>query len=153
MCSNAVARSRRCGVCGETKDIAEFYQRRGRPSGNYARCKPCSIAAFKARYYGRDPRVVWAEQACMSARKRATRLRLAFTIRPADLLAVAGETCPALGLVLDYRRGKRVGPCSPTVDRLRAADGYVPGNIAVISMRANQIKSDATPDEVLAVWR
>jgi hypothetical protein len=31
--------------------------------------------------------------------------------------------------------------------------GYVPGNIRVISMRANRIKTDATADELRAVLR
>lgn len=39
-------------------------------------------------------------------------------------------------------------------DRLAAGKGYVPGNVAIISMRANQIKNDATAEEHcrVAAW-
>ena len=41
---------------------------------------------------------------------------------------------------------------SPTLDRLIPELGYVPGNIAVISMKANRIKSDTdNPAEMAAV--
>jgi hypothetical protein len=43
---------------------------------------------------------------------------------------------------------------SPTLDKIIPELGYVRGNIAVISHRANRIKSDATLAEVLklAAW-
>lgn len=38
-----------------------------------------------------------------------------------------------------------------SLDRIVPSLGYVPGNVAVISHRANRIKSDATADELRAV--
>lgn len=60
--------------------------------------------------------------------------------------------CPALGIPL-YRAGGAAaqGPNSPTLDRVTPELGYVRGNVRVISSRANQIKSDATPEELLRV--
>jgi len=60
--------------------------------------------------------------------------------------------CPVLGLPL-YRNtgGRAQGPNSPTVDRINPALGYVRGNVRVLSSRANAIKSDATPEELLRV--
>lgn len=40
---------------------------------------------------------------------------------------------------------------SPTLDRIDNAAGYVPGNIVVVSYMANSIKTNATPEQVLAV--
>jgi hypothetical protein len=40
---------------------------------------------------------------------------------------------------------------SPTLDRTIPDLGYVPGNIDIISQRANVIKNDATPEEVQMV--
>jgi hypothetical protein len=37
---------------------------------------------------------------------------------------------------------------APTLDRINNSCGYVPGNVAVISWRANRIKCDATPEEL-----
>ena len=57
--------------------------------------------------------------------------------------------CPILGLPLAQKLGKKGGgPCSPSLDKVIPEIGYVPGNIIVISNRANRIKSDATIEEL-----
>lgn len=56
-----------------------------------------------------------------------------------------------LGLRLRVRNGKGTNPNSATLDRLIPKLGYVPGNVAVISDRANRIKADATVEEITAV--
>lgn len=43
------------------------------------------------------------------------------------------------------------GDNSPTLDKIEPALGYVPGNIIVISGRANRLKADATIDELRAI--
>jgi hypothetical protein len=58
--------------------------------------------------------------------------------------------CPALGILLTPGKGK-VGPNSPTLDRITPELGYVRGNVAVISHKANAIKNNATPLELHAV--
>jgi hypothetical protein len=55
--------------------------------------------------------------------------------------------CPLLGIPLFQMRG-RAGPNSPSLDRIDPTKGYVPGNVWVISWRANQIKPDATLQEL-----
>ena len=81
---------------------------------------------------------------------RAKRSGIIFTI---PFEAIVWPThCPALGVRLDY--GRKQGsplPNSPSLDRIKPALGYVAGNVAVISMRANQIKQNATADEVHSV--
>ena len=65
---------------------------------------------------------------------------------------VVPDFCPVLGLPL-YRNtgGRAQGSNSPTVDRIDPDKGYVKGNGRVISSRANAIKSNATPEELLRV--
>jgi hypothetical protein len=58
--------------------------------------------------------------------------------------------CPVLGIPLS------VGPngghdASPSVDRIDPEKGYVSGNMCVISMRANRIKNNASPEELRRV--
>lgn len=55
----------------------------------------------------------------------------------------------AAALPLMTMRARR-GPCdtSPTLDKIRPMKGYVPGNIAVISSRANRIKNNETDPAV-----
>lgn len=69
-----------------------------------------------------------------------------FTITAADLGELP-DTCPVLGIPLYFGDGV-VGPNSPTIDRIDPALGYVPGNVMVISHRANTIKHNATIEEI-----
>ena len=61
--------------------------------------------------------------------------------------------CPVLGLEIDYSRGtkKRAQNNSPSLDRIIPEKGYVLSNIRVISWRANNLRSDATADELRKV--
>jgi hypothetical protein len=58
------------------------------------------------------------------------------------------DKCPVLGI--DMKRGAD-GQNSPSIDRKIGALGYVPGNVCVISARANRIKNDATLAELEAL--
>ena len=82
------------------------------------------------------------------AKKRASSRGLPFDLVPSDV--VIPERCPVLGIPLVVNSGK-CGPDSPTLDRVIPAFGYVKGNVAVISHRANTVKSDASADELAAV--
>lgn len=91
-----------------------------------------------------------------TARSRALRKGLDFTITLEDL--VIPEVCPVLGIPLHTTRGLKTRGFpmghTPTVDRIDNTKGYIPGNVAIISWRANALKKDATAEEVekLLVW-
>lgn len=87
---------------------------------------------------------------CYSARRRALERKLPFSITPADIKIP--EMCPVLGMKLK-KCGYRGSDNSPTVDRIIPGKGYVPGNIVVISHRANRIKNNATLAELRAIVR
>jgi hypothetical protein len=57
------------------------------------------------------------------------------------------DTCPLLGLPLLYA-GDLVSDHSATLDRKSPKLGYTRGNVAVISHRANRLKSDSTIEEL-----
>jgi hypothetical protein len=67
-----------------------------------------------------------------------------FTITVEDI--VIPQTCPVFGTTL-VRDGED-RDAWPSVDRFVPSLGYVPGNIMVISYRANRIKNDATLAEL-----
>jgi hypothetical protein len=86
-----------------------------------------------------------------AAKQRAKKLGLPFNITEGDI--VIPEVCPVLGIPL--LRGDSTSTFnSPSLDRIVPALGYVRGNIAVISKRANSIKNDANADELrkVAAW-
>jgi len=78
-----------------------------------------------------------------SAKSRAKKFNLPFSLKLEDI--VVPTHCPVLGLPLDFACKEQI----PTLDRVIPALGYVAGNIVVISMRANRLKSDATAEELL----
>lgn len=84
------------------------------------------------------------------AKARAKRDNLPFDITPESI--VVPERCPVLGIPLI--RGVNIfTDNSPTVDKIYPAKGYVMGNIHVISYLANRIKTNATPEQIIAVGR
>lgn len=82
------------------------------------------------------------------ARKRAKDKNLPCTIAVEDI--VIPDFCPVLGIPIRPGDGK-LHDYSPTLDRLSPDKGYVPGNVLVISYRANRIKNNGTAEEVMKV--
>lgn len=98
---------------------------------------------------------MYRTELCARARARGRKRGLVATIRPEDL--IWPTHCPVLGIELDYpeRYGQRRTAISqsnwPSLDRFDPNKGYVAGNVFVISMRANTLKSNATYEEILKV--
>jgi hypothetical protein len=80
-----------------------------------------------------------------AAKHRAKKHNLPFNLDLSDIKIP--DICPVLGFPI--KRDNRVFRFnSPTVDRIIPNLGYVKGNVAVISFRANRIKIDATVEEL-----
>lgn len=93
----------------------------------------------------------WKTHIVARARNRARKAGFEATIRVADL--VWPTHCPVLGIRLVYptragEGGVAYRPDRPTLDRWDNAKGYIPGNVFVISFRANKLKGNATADEL-----
>lgn len=133
---------KRLGVCCKRCGADEWYIRKG----GHRRCAPCARG-----WHTKNP----VESMFYRAKSRAKRSGAPFDLRIEDIAAVwpADNRCPVLGLPFETQSGSGGGAQSPTLDKIIPSLGYMRGNIAVISNRANGIKSDATPDEVLAVGR
>lgn len=100
----------------------------------------------KMRRLERNP----TDELYRAAKARAKRKGVPFNIEQSDLRVP--ETCPVLGVQL-IRIGGRRTDASPSVDRTKPELGYVKGNVQVISWRANNLKSNATVEELKAVLR
>lgn len=80
------------------------------------------------------------------AERRAKEKGLEFDLTVDDV--VIPELCPILGVPLVIGEGKGPKPFSPSLDKINPDMGYTKGNVVVISMRANQIKSNASLEEI-----
>jgi len=80
------------------------------------------------------------------AKDRAAKSGVAFTITLNDIPDIP-EVCPVFGFKLEFG-SKEERFSSPSLDRKDNTKGYIPGNLQVISYRANQLKSDGTLEEL-----
>ncbi len=92
-------------------------------------------------------------QLLRGARRRAKVAGRKFAITLADL-APFPKKCPVLGIRLDYGPKKRApGQDSPSIDRIDSSKGYIPGNVWIISWRANSLKNNGQLWEFEALVR
>lgn len=142
-----------CSKCNKLLPISDFYtlnRKGGRRdilgATRSSTCKHCaqviaSLAPIELRIF-------------RSAKARATRRNMEFLLNPEDI--VIPTHCPVLGIPLMDMIGVGKGSMiarqnSPSLDRIDNTKGYVPGNIVIVSLRANNIKSDASLDEINAL--
>lgn len=107
---------------------------------NLEKCK-----AKSREYYSNMPTNI---RMWRSAKRRAKKRGLPFTITKQDIMIPAKCTILGIALYCGKGKGSKSGN-SPSLDRINPLKGYTKDNIQVISDRANTIKSDATPEELL----
>ena len=160
-----------CNQCGEWKPRTEFSWKGPDHKRLTSRCGACRRANHKENprrnreralaYHHANRELIAVKQRqrrvekvssrlLLDAKKRAKARGLPFDLMAEDVAVPA--VCPVLGIPLVVNAG-RCGPNSPTIDRIIPERGYVRGNVAVISHRANTIKSDASVEEIEAVLR
>lgn len=104
-----------------------------------------------ARKYKRDGKG-WFYSWANAIKQRAADKGLPYDLDADYIQSILPTHCPVLGIELVRRAGRSGNsPSSPTVDRIVPELGYVRGNVMIISKRANQIKSDASPEEIMKV--
>lgn len=87
-----------------------------------------------------------------NARYRAKQDGVPFNITKEDI--AIPERCPVTDVKIGIDVGnKGGGDCSPSLDRLDPSAGYVPGNITVVSNKANRLKSQLSPEQLLVFAR
>jgi hypothetical protein len=82
-----------------------------------------------------------------SAKRNAERYNLPFNLTIEDILIP--KYCPYLNFELTKLRGSGQLDSNASIDKLNPKLGYVKGNVQIISRKANRMKNDATPEELL----
>jgi len=130
----------------------DYYQRRkgtlaARSAAYYIDHKE-ELAAYN-QTYRQDRRQQEPEKVILTrTRSRAKRRGVPFNLRLADIHVP--DACPVLGIpIILGPVGKKGGaPNSPSLDRIDPDQGYVQGNVRVVSNRANTLKNNATIEEL-----
>lgn len=147
---------KRCTKCKVEKAFPEFRKDASRRLGYSFLCKACEprrtpMQAAKNRAYV----MAWRQRnPCRDQfhhrRNSALHAGIPFTITLEEI--VWPERCPVLDIPLSYAKGRgSARDDSPSIDRISSRLGYVPGNVAVISHRANTIKNSGTAAEHRAI--
>lgn len=140
--NNGTSRSCGCAAAEQSRGENNFY-----------------IARMKERYgetiTNKDRWYKMASRAVIRAQTKdiplgfESRAELAIYLRK-----IGTNKCPALGIPLKFGTGNK--PCrnSPSIDKIVPSKGYVKGNIQVLSYKANSMKSDATPKQLVkfSIW-
>ncbi len=159
-----------CSVCKIVKDVNDFYKREGGKFGRSHECKQCckrykktpeakkrrseylSIKRkadpepFKERDRAYRKRLDPALKAWRQAKNRSQRKGIEFDIEPSDL--IVPDKCPLLEIELVAGvKGNYMNTYS--IDRIDSSKGYIKGNVQILSMKANNMKSSANVEELL----
>ena len=122
------ATSRESNGC--SKHGRKFHRR------NCSECNASYMRAYLRAQRLSDPR----KDLVKRARDRARRAGLPFNLTAADI--IVPRRCPALRIPITP--GKKRSATSPSLDRIEPSEGYVVGNVRVISDKANRLKADRT---------
>ena len=104
----------------------------------------------KQKWKEKDPKNAWAVSARGGCKVRSEKKGSPFNVSSAYILSITPDECPVFKTKFIFI-GQKTCPESATIDRLDPKKGYVEGNIAVISMRANTIKNAYGSEEIFKV--
>lgn len=132
---------RKCTKCGEVKPFSAFHKHKQCLHGINTVCKECRKPLSTATWNKTSEEYkIWHR-----AKSRATKKGLEFNLEISDI--IIPEVCPVFGIPFD----KTSKDYTYSIDRIDPNKGYVKGNVAIISNKANRIKSDASLEEILQV--
>ena len=119
-------------------------------SARWRKANPIKLKEYRRRAYDKD-RATANRQYLWTIEQRAKRKNLEFDLKKDDLNIP--DICPILGIKIKFGKEHPQGS-SPSVDRIDNGKGYTKENIQVISNKANSMKQDATPEELIrfAEW-
>lgn len=170
----------RCGVQKETKEFSAKSRSKDGLQSHCKSCgmeicytwrkkkmegKGQAVRPYRSRYEG-QPRTVdefgnifefnqattaKLRQLLTSAKVRAKEKGCPLDIDIQYVASLYVDKCPLLGIDLSWGNSGMAIANSPSLDKIDPRLGYVHGNVWIISHRANTIKSDATPQELLAI--
>ena len=151
-----------CTRCKEWKHFYMFGTRIASIDNHKSWCKECDAvvsAVYRASPRGKETMFLyytknWERRRVNEAKKRARYLKVPFNLTEDYIKSIAPPDmiCPALGIQMKVGEKEKIARViSPSLDRLIPKLGYIKGNIVIVSTRANSLKRDATPEELMKI--
>lgn len=135
--------TKRCPQCAQDLPRTAFNRASATADGLHGWCRNC-YSMYRRLRHRQNP----LPSMLQAARYRARQRGIPFEITEEDLTLPI--SCPMLGIPIRSGKGKH-SDNSPSLDRILPDLGYVPGNVVVISHRANAIKNAASFAELRAI--
>ena len=136
-----------CEECNQSLNLNKFslIEKWNINSGTKDFCKKCSKTIQQTEKLNRDWKVDAAKLLYKNIKSRCKRIGREFSIELDDI--IIPKKCPVFGFDLK-REDRETWMCAPSVDRIDSSQGYIKGNVTVVSRRANILKRDATVEEL-----
>ena len=141
-----------CVGCLTEQNDSNFPVRADRSGRLRPYCRSCARDIQRVRY-AKHRRESPFKLRCSKARSRSQFLRVPFDLTPEYLQKIWTGVCPAFNIKLDLQTD-RTQEHAAELDRLVPSLGYVQGNVAWLSRKANRIKNNVSLDELesLVKW-
>lgn len=136
-----------CKLCKQQLALSSFNKNKQTKDGYTTKCKSC-ISVTKKKDY-KDKWFVYQNRLKRNQSKKAG---IEYNLTAEYLESIFPDVCPIYGT--EWVMFDKSDDRSPALDRIDPSKGYIRGNVAYISARANRIKYDATPEELekIAEW-
>tara|TARA_R110002167_G_scaffold343344_3_gene552349 strand:- start:62 stop:526 length:465 start_codon:yes stop_codon:yes gene_type:complete len=138
----------KCKKVKEEKDFQKTYKKLkdGTKTNSFrSNCRECENSR-RRESYSKNP----ATGILSNIKQRCKKKDIPFNLTIEDI--VIPEFCPIMEVPL--KRGYKDNyDNSPTVDRIIPHKGYIRGNVRVISMMANRLKSNATEEQLKTFYK
>lgn len=136
------------GACTSCQSISrkEMYA-----SGWRQKYNPEAAKKKHTKWVEKNPKEHWVIRAVGRAKKRASANKIPFDITVEYIESIVPDKCPIYGTKFNFLGNKTSRPESPSLDKIDASKGYVMGNVAIISMKANVIKQNASSEDIFKV--
>lgn len=138
-----------CNKCGEHKPISEFYTRTEDKNKYMACCKLCANARTRKNFSTEKSTMEGHARQIFMKRRRVARVKsIPFEIDWEYALSLLTPNCAILGTPLNWcEKTEKPKPDSPSLDKIIPELGYIKGNVAWVSHKANTIKSYGSLEE------
>lgn len=146
----------RCHICGKFLPVSEFAKHPAYPyrDGHDARCSKCRTRQSndtKKKFSEEKALTHILQMRFLCAKERAKKKNLPFDLTKKYLKELwdrQNGKCAVSGIEMTYSLCEGRTPTNVSIDQINPNNGYTKGNIQLVCMAVNQIKSDLQMDDV-----
>lgn len=132
-----------CNRCKEEKTVESFDKTARQRDGFSRTCKVCKKQDYLKRK-DKNPIHIYF----VAKRSECKQKDIEFNLDEQYLIDIWTDTCPIFHTPMKIGTGSRGDGYNSHLDRIDPNKGYIKGNVAWISGRANRIKYNATAEEL-----